>query len=137
MCDAWGNKTSLLLGLRTLGYKSSAFTIQTSCLTHLLLRKLNSERHRGRDRKGDPCPQSRTQGVEGEAGHRLGGRGSPAAQGQAGLGGWTMMLRNEGVVWTFRRHTDSSRAHRATRGLALRLHFLQVATLIVCTRVFS
>ena len=44
VCDARGNKTSLLLCLRILGYKSLAFTVQTSCLTHLLMKKLKPEK---------------------------------------------------------------------------------------------
>lgn len=43
VCDARGNKTSLLLCLRILGCKSLAFTVQTSWLTHLLMKKLKPE----------------------------------------------------------------------------------------------
>lgn len=54
VCDARGNKTSLLLCLRILGYKSLAFTLQTSCLTHLLMKKLKPEREKGPCHSGRP-----------------------------------------------------------------------------------
>lgn len=46
VCGIRGNKTSLLLCLRILGYKSLAFTGQTSCSIHLWMRKLKPEREK-------------------------------------------------------------------------------------------
>ena len=124
----------MLLRLAILGDKSSALTVQTSCSTPLLLRKLKPETE---------GPLRAVTDAVREEGKRVRTRTAQIQRtpvlprGGSGLTGQELMLQNERMFSAFWHHTTTCVDRRAMRGVDGKPSLLQVATLMVRAEAFS